>query len=42
MYWFPNQEYTLPSLITYGTDAKSDLRPVFLDFRKEIVDVMME
>jgi D-alanyl-D-alanine carboxypeptidase len=42
MYWFPNQDFTITYLINYGTDAKSDLRPVFLDFRKEIVDVMME
>ena len=42
MFWFPNQDYTMTYLINYGTDAKSDLRPVFFDFRKEIVDVMME
>lgn len=42
MYWFPNQDYTMTYLINYGTDAKSNLRPVFFDFRKEIVDVMMQ
>lgn len=42
MYWFPNQDYTVTYLINYGTDAKSELRPVFFDFRKEIVDVMMQ
>lgn len=42
MYWFPNQDYTLVYLINYGTDAKSNLRPVFFDFRTEIVDVMMK
>lgn len=42
MYWFPNQDYTMTYLINYGTDAKSDLRPVFFDFRKEIVDEMMQ
>lgn len=42
MYWFPNQDYTLVYLINYGTDAKSNLRTVFFDFRAEIVDVMMQ
>ncbi|MFZ1704629.1 MAG: serine hydrolase domain-containing protein [Saprospiraceae bacterium] len=42
MYWFPNQDYTLTYLINYGTDAKSELRPVFFDFRKEVVDVLMQ
>jgi D-alanyl-D-alanine carboxypeptidase len=42
MYWFPNQDITMTYLINYGTDAKSELREVFLDFRKEIVDKMME
>jgi D-alanyl-D-alanine carboxypeptidase len=42
MYWFPNQDITMTYLINYGTDAKSELREVFLSFRKEIVDRMME
>jgi D-alanyl-D-alanine carboxypeptidase len=42
MYWFPNQDITMTYLINYGTDAKSQLREVFLSFRKEIVDKMME
>ncbi len=42
MYWFPNQDMTMTYLINYGTDAKSELREVFLDFRKEILDKMME
>jgi D-alanyl-D-alanine carboxypeptidase len=41
MFWFPNQDYTLVYLINYGTDAKSELRQQFYDFRKEIVDVLM-
>lgn len=41
MFWFPNQDYTMTYLINYGTDAKSTLKDVFLDFRKEIVDAMM-
>ncbi|MBK8670194.1 MAG: beta-lactamase family protein [Saprospiraceae bacterium] len=42
MYWFPNQNITMTYLINYGTDAKSELREVFLAFRKEIVDKIME
>ena len=42
MYWFPNQDITMTYLINYGTDAKSELREIFLSFRKEIVDKMME
>ncbi|HAD14593.1 MAG TPA: hypothetical protein DCF33_19380 [Saprospirales bacterium] len=42
MFWFPNQDYTLVYLINYGTDAKSELRQQFYDFRKEIVDVLMD
>jgi len=42
MYWFPNQDMTITYLINYGTDAKSELREVFFDFRKEIIDKMME
>ena len=42
MYWFPNQDFTMAYLINYGTDAKSELKQQFVDFRKEIVDVMME
>jgi D-alanyl-D-alanine carboxypeptidase len=41
MYWFPNQDFTVTYLVNYGTDAKSELRQVFYDFRKEIVDAMM-
>lgn len=41
MFWFPNQDYTLVYLINYGTDAKSELRQQFYDFRKEIVDTLM-
>lgn len=41
MYWFPNQDYTMTYLVNYGSDAKSELRQQFYDFRKEIVDVLM-
>lgn len=41
MYWFPNQDVTMTYLINYGTDAKSELRQSFYDFRKGIVDAIM-
>lgn len=41
MYWFPNQDVTMTYLINYGTDAKSELRQSFYDFRKAMVDVLM-
>jgi hypothetical protein len=33
---------TRPFLLQHGTDAESDLKAVFLDFRKAIVDEMMK
>jgi D-alanyl-D-alanine carboxypeptidase len=42
MYWFPNQDYTIAYLVNYGTDAKSELRQSFYDFRKALVDAMMK
>lgn len=41
MYWFPNQDITMTYLINYGTDAKSELRQSFYDFRKAMVDAIM-
>ena len=41
MYWFPNQDVTMTYLINYGTDAKSELRQSFYDFRKAMVDALM-
>ncbi|MFN7119750.1 MAG: serine hydrolase domain-containing protein [Saprospiraceae bacterium] len=42
LFYFPNQDITMALLINYGTDADSDLKPVFQAFRKEIVYVIME
>lgn len=42
MYWFPNQDYTVTYLVNYGTDAKSELRQTFYDFRKAMVDAMIK
>lgn len=36
MFYFPNQDVTVTLLVNYGTDAESNLRPTFLDFRYEI------
>lgn len=41
-YYFPNQDITLAYLVNYGTDAKSGLKPVFLEFRAKVVDLIME
>lgn len=42
LFYFPNQDITLAYLINYGTDAESDLREVFLEFRRSIVDKIMK
>lgn len=41
MFWFPNQDYTMTYLINYGSDAKSELRDVFFEFRTAITDALM-
>lgn len=41
-YYFPNQDITLAYLVNYGTDAKSELKPVFLEFRNSVVDLIMQ
>ncbi len=40
-FYFPNQDATLVYMINYGTDAKSELREVFYEFREKIVDELM-
>ena len=40
-FYFPNQDATLVYLINYGTDAKSELREVFDEFREKIVDELI-
>ncbi len=42
LFYFPNQDITMTYLINYGTDADSNLKPVFQAFRKEIVNVIMQ
>ncbi len=42
LYYFPNQDITMAYLVNYGTDAESGLQQVFLDFRKDLVDLLMK
>ncbi|MCB0568237.1 MAG: beta-lactamase family protein [Phaeodactylibacter sp.] len=42
LYYFPNQDITIAYLVNYGTDANSGLKPVFLEFRNKMVDLIME
>ncbi|HKK80193.1 MAG TPA: serine hydrolase domain-containing protein [Phaeodactylibacter sp.] len=41
-YYFPNQDVTLIYMVNYGTDAESDLRPTFMEFRAQMVDLIMQ
>lgn len=42
LFYFPNYDVTLSYMVNYGTDAKSELRDVFFEFRNAIVDAMMK
>jgi D-alanyl-D-alanine carboxypeptidase len=42
MYWFPEFDYTMVYFVNYGTDAKSDLKQTFFDFRKAMTDALMK
>lgn len=42
LFYFPNYDMTLSYMVNYGTDAKSDLRELFYDFRKSVVDAMLK
>lgn len=42
LFYFPHYDISLSYMINYGTDAKSELREVFFDFREAIVDAMMK
>lgn len=41
MYWFPEQDITMTYFINYGTDAKSDLKQYFFEFRNALTDALM-
>lgn len=42
LYYFPEKGYTMAYLVNYGTNGSSSLKQIFFDFRKEIVDVIMQ
>jgi D-alanyl-D-alanine carboxypeptidase len=37
LFYFPNQKTTMSFVVNYGTNAKSSLKQVFLDFEDEVV-----
>lgn len=41
LFYFPEKDVTIALLINYGTDADSDLKEVFLEFREELADVIL-
>lgn len=41
MFYFPKRDATMIFYINYGTDAKSNLKPVFLEFESKILDEIM-
>lgn len=41
MFYFPNQDKTMIILMNYGTDAESNLREVYNDFRKEVAEGLL-
>jgi len=42
LFYFPNKNATIAWCINYGADANSYLKPVILDFQKELIDLMLE
>jgi D-alanyl-D-alanine carboxypeptidase len=42
LFWFPEKNATIALLVNYGTDANSNLRPQFQQFRSELVDKLLE
>jgi D-alanyl-D-alanine carboxypeptidase len=41
MFYFPKRDATMIFFINYGTDAKSNLKPVFLEFESKVLDEIM-
>ncbi len=41
MYYFPEEDYTMVTLVNYGTNAESDLESVYEEYRKEAVSILM-
>lgn len=42
LFYFPNKNATIAWCINYGADANSYLKPVILDFQRELIDLMLE
>lgn len=42
LFWFPEIKATLAVVVNYGTDANSNLRPTFQEFRSELADRILE
>jgi hypothetical protein len=41
MFYFPKSGATMIFFVNYGTDAKSSLKPVFLEFESKVLDIIM-
>lgn len=42
LFYFPNKNVSITWCINYGADADSYLKPVILDFQKELIDLMQQ
>ncbi|WMJ74769.1 serine hydrolase [Cytophagaceae bacterium ABcell3] len=42
LYYFPAKGKSFSLLVNYGTDAASNLRPVYMEFRDKVVDELMK
>lgn len=42
MYYFPQEDYTMITLVNYGTNGESELGQVYEAYRDDIVSVLME
>jgi D-alanyl-D-alanine carboxypeptidase len=42
LFYFPNKNVSIAWCINYGADAESYLKPVILDFQKELIDLMQQ
>jgi len=40
VFYFPEKGITYSLIVNYGTDGSSDLRPIFFDLRRKIVDLL--
>lgn len=41
LYYFPEQDITVALIVNYGTDAKSDLRDLFFEFREKLFETIL-